>query len=65
MKKYLVINIEDANDFYIVDSLDKLISEMYEPELYSNSFNVVSGWFYETHKVFVSNSDIEEQSNLS
>jgi hypothetical protein len=63
MRKYLVISIEDVNDFYIIDSLDKLINEMYEPELDSNSFNVVEGWFYETHKVFVINGNIEEQSN--
>ena len=63
MKNYLVVNIEDANDFYIVDDLNSLIVEMYEQELFDNAFSVVEGWFYETHKVFTSNSNIEEQLN--
>jgi hypothetical protein len=63
MKKYLVVNIEDANDFYIVDDLNSLIIEMYECELENNTFSVVEGWFKETHKVFVSNSVIEEVNN--
>jgi hypothetical protein len=63
MKKYLVVNIEDANDFYVVDDLNALIVEMYECELENNTFSVVEEWFKETHKVFVSNSVIEELSN--
>jgi hypothetical protein len=63
MKKYLVVNIEDANDFYIVDDLNALIVEMYECELENNTFSVVEEWFKETHKVFVSNSVIEEVNN--
>ena len=63
MKKYLVVNIEDANDFYVVDDLNALIVEMYECELENNTFSVVKEWFKETHKVFVSNSVIEELSN--
>ena len=63
MKKYLVVNIEDANDFYVVDNLNALIVEMYECELENNTFSVVEEWFKETHKVFVSNSVIEELSN--
>ena len=63
MKKYLVVNIEDANDFYVVDNLNALIVEMYECELENNTFSVVEEWFKETHKVFVSDSVIEELSN--
>ena len=60
MKKYLVINIEDGNDNYLVDDLTELIVEMYEQELFDNEFEVVKGWFFENFKVFVSNSDIIE-----
>jgi hypothetical protein len=60
MKKYLVVNIEDGNDFYLVDDLTELISEMYSQELYSNEFKVVLGWFFQNYKVFVSGSDIIE-----
>lgn len=57
---YLVVNIEDANDFYLVDDVNALIVEMYECELENNTFSVVEGWFYETHKVFFSESSIKE-----
>jgi hypothetical protein len=57
---YLVVNIEDANDFYLVDDVNALIVEMYECELENNTFSVVEGWFYEIHKVFFSESSIEE-----
>jgi hypothetical protein len=60
MKKYLVINIKDGNDFYLVDDLTGLISEMYECELFDNEFEVVKGWFFDNYKVFVSGSDIIE-----
>ena len=60
---YLVVNIEDANDFYLVDDVNALIVEMYECELEDNTFSVVERWFKETHKVFVSNSVIEEAAN--
>ena len=60
MKNYLVVNIEDGNDFYLVDDLTELIIEMYEYELFNNEFEVVKGWFFENFKVFVSNSDIIE-----
>ena len=60
MKNYLVVNIEDGNDFYLVDDLTELINEMYECELFNNEFEVVKGWFFENFKVFVSNSDIIE-----
>jgi len=60
MKNYLVISIEDGNDFYLVDDLTVLINEMYECELFDNEFEVVKGWFFKNFKVFVSNSDIIE-----
>ena len=60
MKKYLVINIEDGNDYFLVDDLTELIVEMYEQELFDNEFEVVKGWFFNNYKVFVSESDIIE-----
>jgi hypothetical protein len=60
---YLVVNIEDANDFYLVDDVDALINEMYSQELYDNDFEIVKGWFLENYKVFISNSDIEEAAD--
>jgi hypothetical protein len=60
MKKYLVVNIEDVNDFYLVGDLTELIKEMYSQELFDNEFEVVKEWFYWNFKVFVSGSDIIE-----
>lgn len=60
MKKYLVIDINDGNDFYLVDDLTELINEMYSQELFDNEFEVVKGWFFSNYKVFVSNSSIIE-----
>ena len=62
MTKYLVVMIEDVNDYFVVDDLKALITEMYEPELEDNSFEVVEEWFYQNYKVFVSESEIEEVS---
>ena len=60
MKKYLVIDVNDGNDFYLVDDLNGLISEMYSQELFDNEFEVVKGWFFSNYKVFVSGCDIIE-----
>jgi hypothetical protein len=60
MKKYLVIDIENGNNFYLVDDLTILINEMYECELFNNEFEVVKGWFFDNFKVFISGSDIIE-----
>ena len=60
MKNYLVISIEDGNDFYLVDDLIELISEMYSQELFNNEFEVVKGWFFDNYKVFVSGCNIIE-----
>lgn len=57
---YLVVCIEDGNEFYLVNDVNELISEMYSQELFDNEFEVVKGWFFDNYKVFVSNSDIEE-----
>ena len=58
--KYLAININDGDDFYLVDDLDGLIKEMYSQELVDNDFETVEGWFYNNYKVFVSGCDITE-----
>jgi hypothetical protein len=60
MKKYLVINVEDGHDNFIVEDLNELISEMYSQELINNEFEVVKEWFFENYKVFVSESEIIE-----
>jgi len=55
MNKYLVVNLKDANDFFLVDDLEKLIREMYSQELYEEwekHFETVEGWFFENYKVF-------------
>jgi hypothetical protein len=61
--KYLVVSFDDVNDFYIVDDLNVLISDIYSCELENNSFDVVKGWFNQNYKVFVSDSDIKEVVN--
>ena len=60
MKNYLVVCIEDGNEFYLVDDLTELISEMYSQELFNNEFEVVKGWFFDNYKVFVSGCNIIE-----
>ena len=61
--KYLVVSSEDVYDFYIVDDLNDLITDIYDCELENNSFDVVKVWFFEYYKVFVSDSDIKEVVN--
>ena len=60
MKNYLVIDINDGNDFYLVNDLTELINEMYSQELFDNEFEVVKGWFFDNYKVFVSGCNIIE-----
>ena len=60
---YLVVNIEDANEFYLVNDVNELINEMYSQELYDNDFETVKGWFLENYKVFISKSNIKEAAN--
>jgi len=57
---YLVVGIDDGNDFYLVNDVNELINEMYSQELFDNDFETVKGWFFDNYKVFVSKSDIEE-----
>ena len=59
MKTYLVINIKDGTDYFLVNNLNELISEMYSQELVSNSFEVVKEWFFENYNVYESESEIK------
>ena len=61
MKNYLVVNINDANDFYLVSDLNQLIKEMYECELFEKEFEEVERMFFECFKVFTSESEIIEE----
>ena len=61
--KYLVVCSEDVNDFYIVDDLNDLITDIYDCELENNSFDVVKVWFFSYYKVFVSDGNIKEVVN--
>jgi len=61
MKNYLVVNINDANDFYLVSNLNQLIKEMYECELFEKEFEEVERMFFECFKVFTSESEIIEE----
>jgi len=61
MKNYLVVNVYDANDFYLVSNLNELIKEMYECELFEKEFEEVKGMFFECFKVFTSESEIIEE----
>ena len=61
MKNYLVVNIDDANDFYLVSNLNQLIKEMYECELFEKEFEEVERMFFECFKVFTSESEIIQE----
>ena len=61
MKNYLVVNIDDANDFFLVSNLNQLIKEMYECELFEKEFDEVERMFFECFKVFTSESEIIEE----
>jgi hypothetical protein len=61
MKNYLVVNIDDANDFFLVNDLNELIKEMYECELFEKEFEEVERMFFECFKVFTSESEIIEE----
>ena len=61
MKNYLVVNIDYANDFYLVNDLNELIKEMYECELFEKEFEEVERMFFEYFKVFTSESEIIEE----
>jgi hypothetical protein len=59
-KQYLVIDLFDTPNHYIVDDLDALISEMYECELETNSLEQINEWFNQNHKVFKVEGTVEE-----
>jgi hypothetical protein len=59
-KQYLVIDLFDTPNHYIVDDLDDLISEMYECELETNSLEQINEWFNQNHKVFKVEGTVEE-----
>jgi hypothetical protein len=61
MKNYLVVNVDDVNDFYLVNDLNELIKEMYECELFEKEFEEVERMFFECFKVFTSESEIIEE----
>lgn len=62
-KQFLVIDVFDTPNYYIVDDLDSLINEMYEVELLNGeSFETVSEWFNENHRVFEVNGEIKERN---
>ena len=59
MKTYLVIDKDYSEDHYIVNDIDELIIEMYEDQLDEEGSEVCKRYFYETHKVFIINGEIE------
>jgi hypothetical protein len=61
MKNYLVVSVDDVNDFYLVNDLTELIKEMYECELFEKEFEEVERIFFECFKVFTSESEIIEE----
>jgi hypothetical protein len=62
-KQFLVIDVFDTPNYYIVDDLDSLINEMYEVDLLNGeSFETVSKWFNENHRVFEVNGEIKEMN---
>jgi hypothetical protein len=61
MKNYLVVSVDDVNDFYLVNDLNELIKEMYECELFEKEFEEVERMFFECFKVFNSESEIIEE----
>ena len=61
MKNYLVVSVDDVNDFYLVNDLNELIKEMYECELFEKNFEEVERMFFECFKVFTSESEIIEE----
>ena len=62
-KQFLVIDVFDTPNYYIVDDLDSLINEMYEVDLLNGeSFETVSKWFNKNHRVFEVNGEIKEMN---
>ena len=51
-KQFLVIDLFDTPNYYLVDDLNSLITEMYECELEKETLEQVTEWFNSNHKVF-------------
>jgi hypothetical protein len=60
MKNFLVVNRNNANNFFITDDLNALIVELFANELEKNTFSVVEELFKATYKVFKVDGTIEE-----
>ena len=64
MKNFVVVNIEDSCDYFMVNDLNELINEMYEVDLMNgDSFDTVKGYFFDNYIVFESESEIKEVGN--
>jgi len=51
-KQFLVIDLFDTPNYYLVDDLNSLITEMYECELERETLEQVTEWFNSNYKVF-------------
>jgi hypothetical protein len=60
MKNFLVVNRNNANNFFITDNLNSLIVELFANELKKNTFSVVEEVFHNSFKVFKVDGNIEE-----
>jgi len=64
MKNFVVVNIEDSYNYFIVSDLNELINEMFEVDLMNgDSFDTVKGYFFDNFIVFESESEISEVSS--
>ena len=62
-KQFLVIDLNDPYEYYIVYDVDSFINEMYEAELSNGElFETVSEWFKENHNIFEVNGEIKEMN---
>lgn len=62
-KQFLVFDLFDTPNYYIVDDLNSLITEMYECELgYGETLETVTEWFNNNHKVFEVIGEIKEMN---
>jgi hypothetical protein len=59
-KQFLVFDLFDTPNYYIVDDLNSLITEMYECELERETLETVTEWFNNNHKVFEVIGEIKE-----
>lgn len=59
-KQFLVIDLFDTPNYYLVDDLNSLITEMYECELERETLEQVTEWFNNNHKVFEIEGSIKE-----